>query len=235
MQVKTKGIVISAIKFQDKSLIVKCFTASDGLKSYFIHNAYSASSKQKIAFFQTAQIIEIEAVHKNKDTLERINEVKLHYAYRHLLENFYKSTQLIFLIDVLKICLKEDGENIGLYTFLETSFIWLDTNQYDADFHLVFLMQLTKYLGFMPSNKIDNEHFFEKIEGIFQINYSSSCLNKDESLLFNDLINATYDRPKIFTKSQRIFLTNTLLEYYQWHVEGFRLPKSLEVLKELYS
>jgi DNA repair protein RecO (recombination protein O) len=96
-------------------------------------------------------------------------------------------------------------------------------------------MELTKYLGFMPSNKIDIEHFFEKIEGIFQINYTSSCLNKDESLLFNDLINATYDRPKIFTKSQRIFLTNTLLEYYQWHVEGFRLPKSLEVLKELYS
>ena len=36
MLVKTKAIVISALKFQEKSLIVKCFTQSDGLKSYFV-------------------------------------------------------------------------------------------------------------------------------------------------------------------------------------------------------
>ncbi|MFY8065413.1 MAG: recombination protein O N-terminal domain-containing protein, partial [Flavobacterium sp.] len=30
MLVKTKAIVISALKYQEKSLIVKCFTQSDG-------------------------------------------------------------------------------------------------------------------------------------------------------------------------------------------------------------
>ena len=38
MQIKTKAIVISALKYQEKSLIVKCFTLSDGIKSYFIDN-----------------------------------------------------------------------------------------------------------------------------------------------------------------------------------------------------
>ncbi len=40
MQVKTKAIVISALKYQEKSLIVKCFTESDGLKSYFVKRCF---------------------------------------------------------------------------------------------------------------------------------------------------------------------------------------------------
>ena len=49
MLVKTKAIVLSSLKFQEKSLIVKCFTESDGLKSYFVQSAYSnKKSNQKI-------------------------------------------------------------------------------------------------------------------------------------------------------------------------------------------
>ena len=49
MLIKTKAIVISSLKYQEKSLIVKCFTQSDGLKSYFVPNAFSAKkSNQKI-------------------------------------------------------------------------------------------------------------------------------------------------------------------------------------------
>jgi DNA repair protein RecO (recombination protein O) len=60
MQVKTKAIVISSIKFQEKSLIVKCFTQSHGLKSYFVRD-FVGKSNQKIAYFQLT-ILEIEAV-----------------------------------------------------------------------------------------------------------------------------------------------------------------------------
>ena len=71
MLVKTKAIVLSSLKYQEKSLIVKCFTESDGLKSYFVPSAYSnKKANQKIAYFQPLTIIEIEANHKNKGTLE---------------------------------------------------------------------------------------------------------------------------------------------------------------------
>lgn len=235
MQIKTKAIVISAIKYQDKSLIVKCYTQSDGLKSYFIHNAYSPRSKQKMAFFQAAQIIDIEAVHKNKGTLERLKEVKPAYTYRNLLESMPKMAQLMFVLDVLKICLKEDSENENLFSFIETSFVWLDTHPYYPEFHLVFLMQLTKYLGFMPSKKTESDHYFEKIEGVFQSHFSSSCLNQAESLLFNQLIQSTFNENPNFSKTERFFLINTLLDYYQWHVDGFKKPKSLAILQEVFN
>ena len=78
MQIKTKAIVISTHKFQEKSLIVKCFTQSNGIKSYFVNNAFTGkNNKQKKAFFQPLMQLEIEAVHKNKGTLERFKEVKI--------------------------------------------------------------------------------------------------------------------------------------------------------------
>ena len=78
MLVKTKAIVLSSLKYQEKSLIVKCFTLSDGLKSYFVSSAYSGKkSNQKIAYFQPLTILEIEANHKNKGTLEHFKDIKL--------------------------------------------------------------------------------------------------------------------------------------------------------------
>jgi DNA repair protein RecO (recombination protein O) len=69
MQVKTKAIVLSSIKFQEKSLIVKCFTKSHGLKSYFVRMPFQDENQSEKAYFQLT-ILEIEAVHKNKGTLE---------------------------------------------------------------------------------------------------------------------------------------------------------------------
>ena len=78
MLVKTKAIVISSLKYQEKSLIVKCLTQSDGLKSYFVPNAFAAKkSNQKIAYFQPLSLLEIEANHKNKGALEHFKEIKL--------------------------------------------------------------------------------------------------------------------------------------------------------------
>ena len=49
MHIKTKAIVISTVKFQEKSLIIKCFTQSNGVKSYFVNNAFTGkNNKQKI-------------------------------------------------------------------------------------------------------------------------------------------------------------------------------------------
>ena len=47
MVVSTKAIVISKIKYNDNDLIVKCYTASSGVKSYIIKNA-SKSKKGKL-------------------------------------------------------------------------------------------------------------------------------------------------------------------------------------------
>ena len=124
MLVKTKAIVISTLKYQEKSLIVKCFTESDGLKSYFVPSAYSSKKvNQKIAYFQPLTIIEIEANHKNKGTLEHFKEIRLAHSYYKINTDIVKSTIVIFLSEILHHAIKEVEKNQNLFCFLK---VYLD-------------------------------------------------------------------------------------------------------------
>ena len=116
MLVKTKAIVISSLKFQEKSLIVKCFTLSDGLKSYFVRDAFSSrKSNQKIAYFQPFSILEIEAIHKNKGTLENFKEIKLAIPFQTIHNSITKRTIVLFFSEMMHYSIFWEEENEELF------------------------------------------------------------------------------------------------------------------------
>lgn len=235
MLVKTKAIVISSLKYQEKSLIVKCFTQSDGLKSYFVPNAFAAKkSNQKIAYFQAFSILEIEANHKNKGTLEHFKEIKLAHSYQTIPTDMVKSSMILFLSEMLHHSIKEEEKNDNLFTYLETALLWLDNHDENANFHLIFLLQMTKFFGFFPSNP--DRDYFEMIDGVFSQYQGTSCLNFNDTLLLKKLLELKFDSSKkIFVSSERQLLLKIIIDYYSIHLEGFKKPKSLDVLKEVFA
>ena len=235
MLVKTKAIVISSLKYQEKSLIVKCFTQSDGLKSYFVPNAFAAKkSNQKIAYFQAFSILEIEANHKNKGTLEHFKEIKLAHSYQTIPTDMVKSSMILFLSEMLHHSIKEEEKNDNLFTYLETALLWLDNHDENANFHLIFLLQMTKFFGFFPSNP--DGDYFEMIDGVFSQYQGTSCLNFNDTLLLKKLLELKFDSSKkIFVSSERQLLLKIIIDYYSIHLEGFKKPKSLDVLKEVFA
>jgi len=237
MLIKTRAIVISAIRYQEKSLIVKCFTQAAGLKSYFVYNAFSGGkSAQKIAYFQPLTILEIEAVHKNKGTLETLREIKLASTYNSINTNIVKTTILMFVSEMLHHSIREEERNEDLFEFLETSLHWLDHHDEVSNFHLILLMEVTKFLGFYPDISNVHQQFFEMTEGIFTEYHGLSCLSEHETHLFKQLTSLRFSTgAKIFTGTDRQILLKILLDYYSFHLEGFKRPKSLEVLKEVFS
>jgi DNA repair protein RecO (recombination protein O) len=236
MLVKTKAIVISSIKYQEKSLIVKCFTLSDGLKSYFVRDAFSSrKSNQKIAYFQPFSILEIEAVHKNKGTLENFKEIKLAIPFQTIHNSVTKSTIVLFLSEMMHYSIHEEEENEALFTFLETALLWLDTHDEIANFHLIFLLEATKYLGFYPDTTNIDLPYFEMTEGIFTPFNAISSLSEHETQLFKKLLELKFESDlKTFHVIERQILLKVLIDYYSFHLEGFRKPKSLDVLKEVF-
>lgn len=237
MQVKTKAIVLSSLKFQEKSLIVKCFTLSHGLKSYFVRDAFSSrKSNQKIAYFQPLTILEIEAVHKNKGTLENFKEIKITSPFHSIHSDIYKSTIVIFISEMLHHSIHEEETNEPLFTFLETALHWLDNHDEIANFHLILLLETTKYLGFYPDVSDMDMPFFEMNEGVFTHFHAISSLAEHETDLFKKLIGLKFDNPqKTFHVIERQIVLKILIDYYSFHLDGFKKPKSLEVLKEVFS
>ena len=237
MLVKTKAIVLSSLKFQEKSLIVKCFTQSDGLKSYFVPSAYSnKKANQKIAYFQPLTIIEIEANHKNKGTLEHFKEIRLAHSYYTINTDIVKSTIVIFLSEILHHAIKVEEKNERLFSFLETALLWLDAHQETTNFHLILMLEVTKYLGFYPDTTEIEFSFFDAKEGFFTPFQSVNSLTEHETHLLKKLIELKFDaNQKVFAGIERQILLKILLDYYTIHLDGFKKPKSLEVLKEVFS
>ncbi len=237
MLVKTKALVISSLKYQEKSLIVKCLTQSDGLKSYFVPNAFSAKkSNQKIAYFQPLSLLEIEASHKNKGTLEHFKEIKLAHAYQTIANDIVKSTIVMFLSEIIHHSIREEEKNEALFDFLESALLWLDAHDEMANFHLILMLEMSKFLGFYPDISGADYPFFDAKEGMFSQFQGIDCLSEHETFLFKKLIALKFDSDqKVFSGTERQILLQVLLHYYTVHLEGFKKPKSLEVLKEVFA
>ncbi|PXY40260.1 DNA repair protein RecO [Flavobacterium cheongpyeongense] len=237
MLVKTKAIVISSLKFQEKSLIVKCFTLSHGLKSYFVRDAFSSKkASHKIAYFQPFSILEIEAVHKNKGTLENFKEIKTAVPFQSIHTDFVKSTMVMFLSEILHYSIQEEEKNESLFVFLETALTWLDHHDEIANFHLILMLETTKYLGFYPEVSEIDLPYFEMNGGVFTLFQGINALTEHETNLFKKLIDLKFDNDqKVFHVIERQILLKILIDYYSFHLDGFKKPKSLDVLKEVFS
>lgn len=237
MLVKTKAIVISSLKYQEKSLIVKCLTQSDGLKSYFVPSAFSTKkSSQKIAYFQPLSILEIEANHKNKGSLEHFKEIRLAHAYQTISMDIVKSTIVMFLSEIIHHSIHEEEKNENLFNFLESALLWLDAHDETTNFHLILMLEMTKFLGFYPDTSEMELTFFDSRDGTFSTFQGIDCLSEHETFLFKKLIGLKFgSEQKIFAGTERQILLKILLHYYTIHLDGFKKPKSLEVLKEVFS
>lgn len=216
---------------------MKCFTLSHGVKSYFVRDAFSSrKSSQKIAYFQPLTILEIEAVHKNKGTLENFKEIKIAMPFHSIHTDIVKSTIVMFISEILHHSIHEEEKNELLFTFLETALFWLDNHDETANFHLILMLEATKYLGFYPDVSDMDMPFFDLTEGVFSPFHAMGSLTEHESNLFKKLIDLKFDNDqKTFNVIERQLVLKILIDYYGIHLDGFQKPKSLDVLKEVFS
>lgn len=238
MQVTTKAIVLTSLKYGDTSLIVKAFTASDGLKSYMLKGVLCAKKGNlKAAYFQALTQLEIVANHRNKGTLESLREAKVNYPYRTVHSDIGKNAMTLFLAEMLSHSIREEEANQALFDFLEASFQWLDIHTEIANFHCYFLIQLTKYLGFYPDTSAMKAACFDLLEGEFTDTPSLHPMLTGENLgYFKSFLGIHFDAIQTIkmNKTNRQELLQSLVLYYELHLQGFQKPKSLAVLNEVF-
>jgi DNA repair protein RecO (recombination protein O) len=237
--IKTKAIVLSSLKYGDTSLIVRCFTLEDGLKSYLLKGVLSPKKgKIKAAYFQPLTQLNIEANHNKKGNLNSIREVHVVNPYTNIYTNIFKQTIVLFLSEILSSTIQEEESNESLFSFLETSFIWLDTNDKTSNFHLLFLLNLTKFLGFYPNTTNINHTYFNLIDG----NFTESTTEKevvfgDNLFQFKKLLGTNFDGIESieFNQQERQQVLQIIIRYFELHLDGFRKPKSLKVLETVFN
>lgn len=239
MLVTTNAIVLSKLKYKDNDLIVKCYTEQLGVLSFLLRGVLkSRKGGSKIAYFQLLSQLQIVILYKENRSLQTIKETKLNNIYGTLHTNVLKSAIVMFLSEVLSNTLKEEEQNETLYSYLENALLWLDSQSEYSNFHLLFLLKLTKYLGFYPDTKNIEFPFFNLIGGEFELKSSDKYAISGENLiLLKHLLGTTFDalpNIKINAKQRQSFLSMILL-YFELHLGGFRTPKSLKIFNQVFS
>lgn len=169
--------------------------------------------------------------------MEYLKEAKVTGNYQTLHTHPVKQALVMFLAEMLRNAIREEESNEPLFHYLEYSFHVLDSREKVANFHLLFLLNLTRYLGFQPETGMQELPYFNLLEGVFQeISTNDYCIEGKNVALLKSLLGTDFDALqdiKLNQSSRNDFL-NMLLLYYELHIEGFRKPKSLSVLNEIF-
>jgi DNA repair protein RecO (recombination protein O) len=183
---KTKGIVLHTIKYSETSVVAKIYTEKLGLVSYIIKGVRTAKSKSKAAMLQPLTLLEMEVSHRENKQLQYVKEFRRAYVYHSIPFDTLKSTLALFLLEVISKSIREQEQNNEMFDFIYESLCALDNSEkLNPDFHLLFLVQFTRYLGFVPHGNFSAENpFFEMTEGVFISRESEfNIMNKRESKL----------------------------------------------------
>jgi DNA repair protein RecO (recombination protein O) len=237
--VATKAIVLSSLKYSDSSLIVKCYTQEEGLKTYLIRGILKAKKGGlKVAYFQPLTQLNIVASHNNKGTLNSIKEVQISNPYKTIYKDIIKQSVVMFLSEVLSYSIKEEENNYPLFDYLETGLIWLDLHDKIANFHLLFLLNLTRFLGFYPDLSEKDKLGFDLVEGNFtDLTSQKNIINGNNFYQFKKLLGINFDSIEnvSFNKHERQVVLKIIIRYFELHLDGFKKPKSLQILETVFS
>jgi len=239
MLISSPAIILSKVRYQDNDLIVKCLTRDLGVVSYMIKNiSMSKKSKNKFAFFQLLNILDLETNYNSNRSIQYIKDLKVKYNFTSLHTNIYKSSVVMFLSEILSNIIHVETKDMELFDFIEKSLIWYDKSEDSSTFYLIFLMKITHYLGFYPDCTNMSYNYFNLEEGLFESSKNSQYVIEGSSLvLFKTILGIKFDSNKLpfIDKTNKKDILKNILIYFKLHVDGFKDPKSLKVLNQIFA
>lgn len=238
---KTKAIVLHSVKYAESSLIVHTYTREHGRMAYIVNGTKSKKSALRNSMLQPLSLLELDTEFNPKKEIQRIKECRLDYAFQQIQYDASKNALAIFIAELIYRSLREPHADEDLFDFLYNSVCKLDsTEQGLGNFHLCFLIQFSRHMGFAPQHDsyTDSSHF-DLQNGIFtsQIQAFGQYLNKFDSSIFAQLCKIDYHNMSSYSlsKDDKRNQLNHMLAYYKLHVPHFSNIKSLDIIYQLFN
>lgn len=162
---KTEAIVLHSIKYGEAKMIVDMFTRQHGRLSFMVSLPKTTRGKLKKQYFQPLTLLSIECDIRPQQQLQKLSDASLLFPLSTLLYDPTKLSISLFLSEFLYHALKSEQHNEPLFDYIISSIQWLDSCESNyANFHLVFLMHLSRFLGFYPNLEESGERGIERGE-----------------------------------------------------------------------
>jgi DNA repair protein RecO (recombination protein O) len=238
---KTRGIVLKTTTYSESSVVVQVFTEKFGIQSYLINGVKKPKAKIPMNMLQPLHLLEMVVYHKQNTQIQRISEARLMPMFKTIPYDVIKSTIVQFLNEVLYKSIRQQHVDEHLFEYLYNAISWFDeTEELSVNFHLSFLMKLTRFLGFAPRPQgRPDQKYFDLQDGNFTSlvplhpYFASSDEGNALMLLLETSFHKNYEIK--FSNAYRRSLLDKILIYYQLHTASFGQVKSHQILEEVLS
>ncbi len=237
---KTRGIVLHYIKYGETSIIAHIYTEDFGRQSYIVNKVRSKRPSFSLNCFQPLSILDLETYYKPGKDLQRIKELKRHVLLDQIYTDISKSSIAIFMAEVIYKTLHEEESNPSMFHFLSHSIQLLELMKKGiSNFHLVFLVQYSKYLGIYPQIQLDqlNEEIANKrLEQQMMEDTPFANISDDARVILSELTRRSFQNLEELniTSKVRSELLFRLIEFYKIHFDNIGQINSYKVLKEIF-
>jgi len=238
---KTRGIVLKTTLYSESSVVVQIFTEKFGIQSYMINGVKKPKAKIRMNMLQSLHLVDMVVYHKTNTSIQRVSELRPSPIFRSIPYDIIKSTMVLFLNEVLYKSIRQQTTDEQLFDFIFNAVCWFDeTEELNVNFHLAFLLKLSRFLGFAPSMQTKSDQsYFDLQEGEFRstIPVHPYFLDKHNASLFISLFSFPFEKINEINieNSTRRTILDKILVFYTLHTASFGDIRSHQILEEVLS
>jgi DNA repair protein RecO (recombination protein O) len=238
---KVRGIVLKTTNYSESSVIVQVLTDKFGMQSYLINGVKKPKAKVKMNMLQSLHLLDMVVYHKANTNIQRVSEVRQTPVFKSIPYDIIKTSIVIFLNEVLYKSIRQQSADENLFDYIFNAIAWFDeAEEINPNFHLSFLLKLTRFLGFSPNAKRRNDQlYFDLQEGEFvsRVPIHANYLQLEDALGFVILFETSLEKISEIKMSnnQRRFLLDKILVFYTLHTSSFGEVQSHKILETLLS
>ena len=236
---KGRGIVLHTLKYGDSSMVAYLLTDIGG-RSYMVQGVRSRSGRgSKLALFQPMFPVEFEGLESPRQQMDRFKEVRAGFVLQSLPFDVRKSTMALFMAEVLYRLVRESEPNEPLFDF-----VWGSAEALDAmddgvsNFHLWFLANLSRLLGYRPGNDYTPGAWFDIREGLYTPVRPAhpGVMTQECAALLDTMLRCDVRRlgEVALNRERRSDFLSAMLSYFGYHLDAISAVQSVRILREVF-
>lgn len=247
-------IVINTLKYSEDKLIVNALSRSAARVTLLVRIAHSQRAAVRHTLFQPLSMLEVQWEANPRMSMLKPKAARPAMPLLSLQCDPTKSTVAMFLAEFLSHVTRNEFEGGLLYDYIAYALQWFDAAEKDyTNFHLVFLLRLTRFLGIEPNLDLNEEEpevpvhyaahqtrglYFDLQEGAYATVRPAHAyyIEGADAATLPTLWRMNFGTMQVFhlTGAQRSRILQALITYYRLHLPGIPELKSLDVLREVF-
>ena len=219
MKQTTEAIVLGLKKHSDKMSLLQVYTKAEGRLALQV---YGAHGKHKIkAAYQPLSIVELTYSDNPSKPFATVDTIDPVFLPEQVYADIRRQSIALFVTEMLMLTLTHPQQDEPIYEFLDDFVHELNGNPTPENLHINFMMQFAELLGIgSPAEELT--------ENLSPLTIHHSPLTINHSPL------TIHHSPLPLSRKTRQEILHQLCNYYLEHVDSFRLPKSLDILIEVF-